>query len=153
MDYRTKACHWFVDEEAGPFEGVGVVLYTLEMFWVETLTHQDMNFESDEWEEKEYQGFYFPQTLGFLIYLESDSLDRSAKEDLRFIYQDSTGTRKDGEIYSYELDETKKPEYMVKIQVVISLPSNPQNITWFSLHILNKNTAGRVDMRWDFRKD
>jgi len=103
--------------------------------------------------KKVYQEVYFPQALSFQIYLQSDFLNRLTKDDLRFIYQDSTGARQDGVIISYELNETKKPEYRVQIGVIILLLSNPQDITWFSLHILNKVFTGRVDMRWDFRKD
>jgi len=69
------------------------------------------------------------------------------------VYQDSTGTRSDGIIVHYELDETKMPIYKVEIILYVILPSKPQDITWFSLHILNKKITGRVDMRWDFRKD
>ena len=80
-----------------------------------------------------------------------------AKEDLRFIYQDSTGTRRDENIAFYKLDEelaeTEKPTYNVQINLSVFLSSRPQDITWFSLHILNKKITGRVDMRWDFRKD
>ena len=96
----------------------------------------------------------FYNILFFHIIIVSESLNLLAKDDLRFVYQDSTGMRKDGEIGSYKLDETKKPIYMVKpVEVAISSLSKPQDITWFSLHILNKNIAGRVDMRWDFKKD
>jgi hypothetical protein len=157
MDYKSKIVHGFVDEEAEPFDYVGVAPFTSETLWVEALTFQDLNFLSDEWAEREYQERKnknsFPELLGFQIFLDSDSLNLLAKDDLRFIYQDSTGAIQNGEIYSYKLDETKKPEYHVEIMVDILPISNPQNITWFSLHILNKKIVGRVDMCWDFRKD
>ena len=154
VDYKVeKTGYSFVGEEAGLFNGIAVVPYTLEMTWVQILAMQYEYFETDEWAEKKYQEENFPQILIFQIILDSDFLNRLAKDDLRFVYQDSAGTRKDGAIVSYKLDETKKPEYIVEIEVGISLPSNQQNITWFSLHILNKKTPGRVDMRWDFRKD
>ena len=152
-DYKSKTGQEFYDEEAEPFDAVGVALFTSETWWVEVLVLQDQYFETDEWAEKEYQEVNFPHALLFQIFFFSDFLNLLAEDDLRFVYQDSTGARKDGEIISYELDETKKSEYFVKIEVAILLPSNPQDITWFSLHILNKNVAGRVDMRWNFRKD
>jgi len=154
VDYKKKTVHFFRGEEASPFDCVLVVPYTSEMWWVDVLLGQDQNFESDEWAEKEHRDLGDPRILSFQIFLWSDSLNRLAKDNLRFVYQDSTGMRSDGLIDSYELDETKKPEYKVNIFVYVFLiPSNPKDITWFSLHILNKYTAGRVDMRWDFRKD
>jgi len=153
-DYKTKTGHFFRGEEAHPFDIVHVFPYTLEMWWVEALMFQDQNFESDEWAEKYHRDVNNPRILSFQIFLWSESLNLLAKDNLRFVYQDSTGMRSDGFIDSYELDETKKPEYEVDISLsVFLIPSNPQDITWFSLHILNKNFAGRVDMRWDFRKD
>ena len=154
-DYKGKTRHLFYDEEAHPFDCVYVVPYTSEMWWVEALMLQDQNFESDEWAEKKYRetNELFDNILGFQIFLRSESLNYLAKDDLRFIYQDSTGIRRDGEIDYYELDETKKPIYRVEVGLLISSLFNLQDITWFSLHILNKNKAGRVDMRWDFKKD
>jgi predicted small secreted protein len=153
LDYRTKTGHLFSGEEASPFDAVRASPVTLEMWWVAALLAQDQSFESDEWAEKEHRRMSQPNTLVFQIYLYSETLNYLAKDNLRFIYQDSIGTRKDGKIYHYELDESKKPIYMVHMGVFVFLPSNPQDITWFSLHILNKKLAGRVDMRWDFQKD
>ena len=152
VDYRTGS-HALYDEEASPFDAVIVTPYTSEMWWVEALMLQDQNFESDEWAEKFHRDWGDPRILTFQIFLQSESLNYLAKDDLRFIYQDSTGIRRDGEIDYYELDETKKPIYRVEVGLLISSLFNLQDITWFSLHILNKYTAGRVDMRWDFRKD
>jgi hypothetical protein len=153
-DYKMKSGQELYGEEASPFDVVDVCPFTSEMWWVEALMLQDRNFETDEWAEEYYQEVNFPELLAFQIFLWSESLGLLAKDDLRFVYQDSTGMRKDGEIYHNELDETKKPiYYLVKIKLEVHFFSNPQDITWFSLHILNKNRAGRVDMRWDFRKD
>ena len=116
---------------------------------------QDMNFESDEWAEKEYlkMNMLFYKNLTFQIFLYSDFLNKLVKDDLRFVYQDSTGTRKDGIISFYELDETKKPIYSVYMLLAVSLSYSPQDITWFSLHILNQKLNGRVDTCWEFGKD
>ncbi len=157
IDYKRKTAQEFLDEEARPFDSVAVIPITLEMLWVDILVLQDQNFESDEWAEKEFseekQFALSYNVLAFQIFLRSESLNLLAKDDLRFVYQDSTGTRKDGMIILYEMDETKKPIYKVSTGAGVSLHSNLQNITWFSLHILNKKTAGRVDMCWDFKKD
>jgi hypothetical protein len=153
MDYKEKTVHFFSGEEARLYDYVFVVPFTLEMWWVQTLRNQDQSFETDEWAEKEYQRANDPEILPFQIFLDSESLYRLAEDDLRFIYQDSTGAKKDGEIYIYKPNETKKPVYSIFAMVSVSLPSHPQDITWFSFHIFNKNKAGRVDMRWDFRKD
>ena len=155
QDYKIKTMHLFYDEEARPFDGVVVIPVTSEMEWVQALAKQDLYFESDEWAEKEYQEMnsLFNNILRFQIMVASESLNLLAKEDLRFVYQDSTGMKRDGEIDHYELDETKMPIYSVLTMVFVSGLTNHQDITWFSLHILNKKTAGRVDMRWKFRKD
>lgn len=153
VDYKSKTWHFFYGKESSPFDGVYVCPFTLEMLWVETLMFQDRNFESDEWAEKHYRDWSDSRILEFHIFLCSKFLNLLAKEDLQFIYQDSTGARKNGVIYFYELEETKEPEYSVEIGLGVYLPSNPQDITWFSLHILNKRSTERVDMRWDFKKD
>ena len=147
VDYKTKTRHLFYGEEARPFDLVLVFPYTLEMCWVQILMLQDQNFESDEWAEKYYRDLGNPRILSFQIFLRSDSLNRLAKDDLRFVYQDSTGSKIDGDVIFYKVKE------VTRIDVAILVTSNPQDITWFSLHILNKYIAGRVDMRWDFRKD
>jgi len=157
LDYKGKTGHYFEGENANPFDWVEAYPFTLEMWWVQTLMLQGQNLESGKWAEKEYADHIYPHCstkLVFQIFLNSDSLNLLAKENLRFVYQDSTGSREDGTIYSYNLDETKKPIYSVMVMADVPISTNnPQDITWFSLHILNKYIAGRVDMRWDFRKD
>jgi len=156
LDYKGKTGHYFEGESANPFDWVEAYPFTLEMWWVQTLMLQGQNLESGKWAEKEYADHIYPHCstkLVFQIFLNSDSLNLLAKENLRFVYQDSTGSREDGTIYSYNLDETKKPIYSVMVMADVPISTNnPQDITWFSLHILNTQHFGRVDMRWEFQK-
>jgi len=157
LDYKGKTGHYFEGESAIPFVWVEAYPFTLEMWWVQTLMLYDQNFESNKWAEKEYADHIYPNCstkLVFQVFLKSNSLNLLAKENLRFVYQDSTGIQEDGTIYAYNLDETKKPIYSVKVMSDVPISTNnPQDITWFSLHILNTESTGRVGMRWVFRKD
>jgi hypothetical protein len=155
LNYKLNSGQEFYDKKADPFDYVGVALYTLEMYWVETLAIQDVYFENDQWAEEEHRENlrYHSKSLAFQIFLGCDSLNLLEKKNLRFVYQDSTGERKDGIIVVYKLDETKKPIYKATIELDVPLCNNFEEITWFSMHILNKKTAGRVDMCWEFKKN
>jgi len=153
--YRGKTNHVLREKNAGAFDRVSVYPDILEMRWVMILDQQDRYAESDGWVEKEYSDAVdiSSRYVHFDIYLSSDSLPRLDEEHLCFIFQDSTGSRTEGEIVSYFLDETIAPTYLAAVRVNVPLPDNPRNITWFSLQVFHTQFAGAASMRWEFRED
>ncbi|MCX6089930.1 MAG: hypothetical protein NTX88_06120 [Candidatus Atribacteria bacterium] len=154
-DYKMKTLHYFSGDQASPFDEVAVLPFTRVFSWVEVLMIQDQNFETDQYAEDLFikNEYYLNGLLPFHVVLVSSSLSLLDKDQLRFVFQNSTGTKKDANIHDYNLDETKKPIYSAQINLLADLPPNAEKITWFSLHILNKGDTRRVDMSWTFKKE
>ncbi len=150
--YRGQIGHLLSDAQAGPFDMVSVYPLTLEMRWVEILWAQNRYGESDAWVEEEYSYAVdiSSRYLYFDAYLYSDSEPLLDEEHLRFIFQDSTGNRTEGEIVSYFL-EPIKPTYQAAVRVGVPLVDS--DIDWFILHIFTDHVSGSVQMRWIFQEE
>ncbi len=154
FSYRGQIRHVLFEAQAGPFDMVSVYPVTLEMRWVEILWAQDRYGESEAWVEEEYDYAVdiSSRYVYFDAYLYSDSEPLLDEEHLRFIFQDSTGNRTEGEIVSYFL-EPIKPSYQAAVRVGVPLMDNASHIDWFSLHISTNHVSGTAQMRWIFQED
>ena len=128
---------------------IGGVPYITELVWLQGKLFQKMEGHEDSWIE-EYMAteLMYPEGTFFQIVLMGQAAMRRPDE-LRFIYEDSTGLR----LAPAGIDVLQYNQAMTEMILVVYWPLDREElpqIDWFQLSIRHESQRDQVVLRWEF---
>lgn len=134
----------------GPFEEFTVFPYIESLVWHEARVVQYLEMEDDGFaEEYSRNAALYPEALLFQVVI-AGAHELLYEQDLKFVYEDSTGSSAYATIHAHELLEPtffqRHPSAIVWVSA--ELPNDVEAIQWFSLHGLSRLGPGRAQAKW-----